>query len=81
MTETGTDLTAPSARITGKRAAKVEAQTMLMHGIGNVLGYWYEQTPTVARDLGLTDDEFAVILMREADRVARLMDFERAWSN
>lgn len=52
-----------------------------MHGIGNVLGYWSEQDRSTASDLGLTDEEFHEILVAQADRVAKLLGFEKAWSN
>ena len=67
--------------MTSKQQAKEKAQEMLMHGMGNVLGYWTEQDPQVASDLGLTDEEFQKILFAQADRVAKLFGFERAWSN
>ncbi len=54
---------------------------MLMHGIGNVLGYWSEQNPDAATHLGLTDEEFHEILRGQADRVAKLLGYEEAWSN
>jgi len=52
-----------------------------MHGIGNVLGYWSEQNWTVASDLGLTNEEFHEILVAQADRVAKFLGYEQAWSN
>lgn len=52
-----------------------------MHGIGNVLGYWSERDPRLAEDLGITDEEFHEILVQQADRVARLLGYEQAWSN
>lgn len=64
-----------------KREAKEKAQEMLMHGIGNVLGYWSEQDRNTASDLGLTDEEFHDILVKQADRVAKLLGFEKAWAN
>jgi hypothetical protein len=64
-----------------KREAKEKAQEMLMHGIGNVLGYWSEQNPDAATHLGLTDEEFHEILRGQADRVAKLLGYEEAWSN
>jgi len=60
---------------------KRKAQEEIMHGIGNVLGYWSERDPGLARDLGITDEEFHEILVQQADRVARLLGYERAWSN
>jgi len=64
-----------------KVEAKQKAQEMLMHGLGNVLGYWSEQDGRVAEELGLTDEQFHEILVAQADRVAKLFGYERAWSN
>lgn len=64
-----------------KREANRKAQEMLMHGIGNVLGYWSEQDRDVAKDLGLTDEEFHGVLAAQADRVAKLFGYEQAWAN
>ena len=66
-----------------KREAKEAAQKMLMHGIGNVLGYWHEDLNNAreAEALGLTQEEFGQVLMAQADRVARLLGFEEAWCN
>lgn len=66
-----------------KRAAKEAAQEMLMHGIGNVLGYWAEDQGNRAmmRELGLSEEEFNATLQQQADRVARLLGFDSAWSN
>lgn len=66
-----------------KREAKCLAQDLLMHGIGNVLGYWMEDvldTRHVA-ELGYTNEEFGAILLAQADRVAKLFGFDEAWSN
>ena len=66
-----------------KREAKLKAQEMLLHGIGNVLGYWSEDmvdTEDVAK-LGISEDEFHKILHREADRIAKLFGYEEAWTN
>lgn len=52
-----------------------------MHGVGNVLGYWSEQGQSTAGDLGITDEEFHKILQEQADRVAKLLGYEKAWSN
>lgn len=67
--------------VASKREAKEKAQEMIMHGIGNVLGYWSESNPGVAAELGLTDAEFHAVLVAQADRVAKLLGYERAWSN
>lgn len=64
-----------------KREAKEKAQEMLMHGLGNVLGYWSENNIDAAKDLGLTDEEFHKILQEQADRVAKLFGYDYAWSN
>lgn len=64
-----------------KREAKEKAQEMLMHGIGDVLGYWFERTPDSAKNLGLTEEEFSGILFQQADRIARLFGYDRAWGN
>lgn len=66
-----------------KREAKEAAQKMLMHGIGNVLGYWHEDLNNLrdAEALGLSQEEFGEVLMAQADRVARLLGFEEAWCN
>lgn len=52
-----------------------------MHGMANVLGYWSERNPRLASDLGLTDEEFQTLLWQQADRVAKLFGYEKAWSN
>lgn len=52
-----------------------------MHGIGNVLGYWSEQDRDVASDFGMTDEEFHELLLAQADRVAKMFGYEKAWSN
>lgn len=51
-----------------------------MHGIANVLGYWSERDPKEASDLGLTDEELHEVLVAQADRVAKLFGYERAWT-
>ncbi|MFE3144786.1 hypothetical protein [Streptomyces scopuliridis] len=62
---------------------KEDAQNTLMHGIGNALGYFEETYAPI----GWTDwteaqqDEYRLIMKREADRVARLFGFEEAWKN
>lgn len=61
------------------------AQGALMDGIGNTLGYIWEQDHLLPE--GWEDwpeerqNEFRAILRREADRAARVFGFERAWSN
>jgi hypothetical protein len=63
-----------------KTEQKLEAQDMLMHGIGNVLGYWNECPPFE----DMTEQEIAefhAILKREADRVAKMFGYDEAWTN
>jgi hypothetical protein len=71
------------ARLPGKRVAKEKAQEMLLHGIGNVLGYWFEDASNQqdVADLGMTEEEFGELLLHEADRIARLFGYDQAWSN
>lgn len=64
-----------------RREQKEKAREMLMCGMANVLGYWAESGPNVATELGLTDEEFRALLGDEADRVAKLFGYEKAWSN
>jgi mannitol-1-phosphate/altronate dehydrogenase len=63
-----------------KTEKKLKAQEMLMTGIGNVLGYWTES--------GFADEmteaeqvEFQQALQQQADRVAKMFGFDKAWSN
>jgi hypothetical protein len=66
-----------------RKAAKYLAQEMLMHGIGNVMGYWTEDANRVrdVKDLGMSQDEFGAIMLREADRAAKLFGYDQAWTN
>lgn len=62
-----------------KTEQKEKAQVMLMHGIGNVLGYWSERS---GDEIPLEQhEEFHAIMLREADRIARMFGFEKAWCN
>lgn len=59
---------------------KREAQDQIMNGIANVLGYWDPHENGV----DIPDEqmgEFKAIMRREADRVAKLFGFEKAWTN
>lgn len=59
---------------------KQHAQEVLMHGIGNQLGYYNPDDD--AREIPQEQrDEFRAVMQREADRVARLFGYEKAWSN
>lgn len=71
------------AKKASKAEIKEKAQTMLMHGLGNVLGYWTERLEDlqVAEELGLTPEEFGEVLLQQADRAAKILGFEKAWSN
>jgi hypothetical protein len=71
-----------SSELRTKTGRKLEAQALLMHGIGNVLGYWQENDNIL---LALDNDperieEFRAILRREADRLAKLFGYAHAWS-
>ena len=56
------------------------AQDAIMQGIANTLGYWnpndYGEDMTEEQR-----DELRQVMQREADRVARLLGYESAWSN
>ena len=56
------------------------AQKAIMHGIGNVLGYWdpANQALEIPDD---QEDELREIMPREADRLAKVFGYDRAWSN
>lgn len=59
---------------------KEQAQEVLMHGIGNQLGYYdpdddNREIPQEQRE------EFRAVMQREADRVAKLFGYEKAWAN
>ncbi|TQF03915.1 hypothetical protein E6W39_18860 [Kitasatospora acidiphila] len=59
---------------------KTMAQDALMHGIANVLGYWEPKDEVIE----LTDaerEELREIMQREADRIAKIFGYEKAWSN
>jgi hypothetical protein len=78
----------------GKREQKEKAQEMLMLGIANVLGYWTEGENPFARATQDADgnwksakplsqeekEEFGKMLLREADRVAKLFGYDEAWT-
>lgn len=64
-----------------KTEKKLKAQEWLLHGIGNVLGYWEENDHPWD---GMTDAEmveFDKLLHEQADRVAKMFGFDHAWSN
>ncbi|MGW4446433.1 hypothetical protein [Streptomyces sp. NPDC004682] len=56
------------------------AQEALMQGVGNQLGYWNpdDYATPIPED---QRDELRAVMQREADRVARLFGYEKAWSN
>lgn len=67
-----------------KAAAKEKAREMLMHGIGNVLGYWGENNSgdlDEVEALGYTEEEFNEVIGAQADRVAKMFGYESAWGN
>ena len=62
---------------------KQYAQDLIMDGIGNVLGYWMEQLSEEERDaLGMDGiNEMCELVHQQADRVAKMFGFDKAWSN
>lgn len=54
-----------------------------MHGMASVMGYWTEDANRVrdVKDLGMSPEEFGEIMLREADRAAKLFGYEQAWTN
>lgn len=65
-----------------KTTAKQEAQEILMHGVATALGYWEEQHALLADRM--TEDErteFRALLQQQADRVAKLFGYDRAWAS
>lgn len=70
------------ARTMTQTELRTIAQAELMHGIGNVLGYWRENPPDGAEGWSVEDEAaYTQMLRKQADRVARLLGFEQAWSN
>lgn len=59
---------------------KEEAREVLMQGIANQLGY-YEPSDDGRQIPQEQLEEFRAAMQREADRVARLFGYEKAWSN
>lgn len=79
---------APSRRVVKRRIVrqvdlKHVAQDMLGHGIANVLGYWFEDEANRAKleELGVSREDFAKVLLKQADRAAKALGFEQAWQN
>lgn len=73
--------TAKKRKARTKTEKKLAAQDMIMHGVGNVLGYW-EGTDEPWEGMTEEDkEEFHAVLREQADRVARLFGFESAWNN
>lgn len=69
------------AEATTRTARKHYAQQQLMDGISKVLGYWQENL-TGEETEALGEDGIAEIdeLMRlHADRVAKILGYEKAW--
>lgn len=66
-----------------RKDKKEYAQDLIMDGIGNVLGYWMERLSEEERD-ALGEDgisEMCALVHAQADRVAKMFGFEKAWSN
>ncbi|GGQ07715.1 hypothetical protein BKA00_007418 [Actinomadura coerulea] len=72
-----------AAKLRTRTQKKEEARVLLLHGIGDVLGYWTENNAHTVEALGSDDavTEFGEILKREADRIARMLGYEEAWTN
>lgn len=65
-----------------RTAMKEQAQEMLMHAVGDLLGYWQEKNDGYLEKIPPAQvEEFREVLQREADRVAHLFGFTGAWSN
>lgn len=59
---------------------KEHAQNALMQGIANQLGYY--NPDDYGNDVPADQkDELRQVMQREADRIARMFGFEKAWSN
>lgn len=56
------------------------AQEALMQGIANQIGY-YDPNDYAEEMTQAEKDELREVMQREADRVARLFGFDKAWSN
>lgn len=64
-----------------RTSRKLYAQQELMDGISKVLGYWQEnlsreETETLGED-GIA--EINKLMRQQADRVAKLLGYEKAW--
>jgi hypothetical protein len=59
---------------------KRKAQEALMQGIANQLGY-YDPNDFGEDFTEEQKDELHAVMKREADRVARLFGYEKAWSS
>lgn len=70
-------------KLSTKTGRKEHAQDMLMHGIATVLGYWTESYPheVDALDTDESRAEFGATLQQQADRVAKMFGYERAWAS
>lgn len=70
-------------RVVRKVDLKALAQEMLMDGVANVLGYWHENEANQQKlaELGVTKEQLGEVLLQQADRAAKALGFEQAWSN
>ncbi|MFE5092100.1 hypothetical protein ACFRCI_17345 [Streptomyces sp. NPDC056638] len=59
---------------------KEKAQEVLMHGIAKQLGY-FDPNDYAEAIPASQHEELHEVMRREADRVARLFGYEKAWSN
>jgi hypothetical protein len=59
---------------------KLHAQEVLMHGIADQLGYYNPDDD--ARPIPAEQrEEFRGVMRREADRLAKVFGYEKAWAN
>lgn len=66
-----------------RKDRKEYVQDQIMVGIGNVLGYWMEELSEEERDeLGAEGlEELRTMMQQQADRVAKMFGYNKAWSN
>lgn len=63
-----------------KTELKQIAQDALLHGVGNILGYWNPEDEAI--DMTEEErDQLQDIMQREADRIAKMFGYEKAWVN
>ncbi len=65
-----------------KTQIKELAQEELMHGIARTLGYCLEDQGLTDKlaEMGVDQDLFRNVMRAQADRLAKLFDYEEAWT-